>query len=81
MGKITGVMNIDEYGRRQDFNIKILSFRQADIIQTGSWNSTGFHPIQTEKEQENYLYKSMQEKQFKISIKIVRIKIVIVITI
>lgn len=75
-------MNIDEYGRRQDFNVKILNFRQADVVETGFWNfSSGFQVMRTEKELENYLYKSIQEKQFKISIKIVRIKTIIVITI
>lgn len=71
MGKITGAMNIDEYGRRQDFNIQILDFR-SEIMKTGFWDINGLHPIQTEKEMESYLYKSIQDKMFKISTREVR---------
>ncbi|KYN07195.1 Glutamate receptor, ionotropic kainate 2, partial [Cyphomyrmex costatus] len=71
MGKITGVMNIDEYGRRQDFNVKILNFRPSGIVQTGFWEpSTRINIIRTQKEQESYLYKSMEEKIFTISLKV-----------
>lgn len=69
------MMNIDEYGRRQDFNIKILSYRQTDVVQSGYWDSDGVHLMRTEKELESYLYKSVKEKIFKISTKIVRITI------
>ncbi|EGI59306.1 Glutamate receptor, ionotropic kainate 2 [Acromyrmex echinatior] len=69
MGKITGVMNIDEYGRRQDFNVKILNFRPSGIVQMGFWEPlTGVNVIRTEKEQDSYLYKSIEEKIFKISV-------------
>ncbi|CAL1681831.1 unnamed protein product [Lasius platythorax] len=66
MGKITGIMNIDEYGRRRDFNIRILDFR-PNVVQTAFWDVNGLHLIRNEKELENYLYKSIQEKTFKIS--------------
>ncbi|XP_072764014.1 glutamate receptor ionotropic, kainate 2 [Anoplolepis gracilipes] len=67
MGKITGVMNIDEYGRRRDFTIQILDFR-PDVIKTGFWDlKGGLQRIRTEKELESYLYKSIQDKIFKIS--------------
>jgi len=29
-GKITGIMYIDKYGRRRDFNVKILNFRTIE---------------------------------------------------
>ncbi|KAL6428824.1 hypothetical protein ACFW04_007993 [Cataglyphis niger] len=69
MGKITGVMNIDEYGRRRNFNITILDFR-PDMIPIGYWDSNGLHPIQTEKDRESYLYKSIQDKTFIISTRV-----------
>lgn len=71
MGKITGVMNIDEYGRRRNFNITILDFR-PDMIPIGYWDPNGLHPIQTEKDRESYLYKSIQDKMFIISTRVVR---------
>lgn len=71
MGKITGIMNIDEYGRRRDFNIRILDFR-PNVVQTAFWDVNGLHLIRNEKELENYLYKSIQEKTFKISTREVR---------
>lgn len=71
MGKITGVMNIDEYGRRRNFNITILDFR-PDMIPIGYWDFNGLHPIQTEKDRESYLYKSIQDKTFIISTRVVR---------
>ncbi|XP_011879931.1 PREDICTED: glutamate receptor ionotropic, kainate 2-like [Vollenhovia emeryi] len=70
VGKITGVMNIDEYGRRQDFNLKILTFRQYDIIQSGFWDSDGVHLMRTEKELESYLFQTMKGRQFLISTKV-----------
>ncbi|XP_071571021.1 glutamate receptor ionotropic, kainate 2 isoform X3 [Temnothorax nylanderi] len=70
MGKITGVMNIDECGRRQDFNVKIMNFRQSDVVQTGFWASGSVQLLRTEKERESELYKSIREKIFKISTKI-----------
>ncbi|XP_018368899.1 PREDICTED: glutamate receptor ionotropic, kainate 2-like isoform X2 [Trachymyrmex cornetzi] len=69
MGKITGVINIDEYGRRQDFNVKILNFRPSGIAQIGFWEPlSGVNVQPTEKEQDSYLYKSMEEKIFRISV-------------
>ncbi|XP_018339843.1 PREDICTED: glutamate receptor ionotropic, kainate 2-like isoform X1 [Trachymyrmex septentrionalis] len=68
-GKITGVMNIDEYGRRQDFNVKILNFQPSGTVKIGFWEpSSGVNVIRTEKEEDSYLYKSMEEKIFKISV-------------
>ncbi|XP_019883181.2 glutamate receptor ionotropic, kainate 2 isoform X4 [Camponotus floridanus] len=67
MGKITGAMNIDEYGRRWDFKIQILDFR-SEIIKTGFWDKNGLQfNSETEKEMESYLYKSIKEKEFIIS--------------
>jgi len=70
MGKITGVINIDEYGRRQDFNVTIFNFHPSDIVQMGFWEpSSGVNMfIQTEKEQEHYLYKSIEEKIFRVTV-------------
>lgn len=70
MGKITGTMKIDKNGHRHDFNIKILSFRQSGIIQTGFWNKTGVQLIRTQKELDLYVYKSISEKVFKISLRV-----------
>lgn len=72
MGKITGLMSIDEYGRRQDFNVKILDFRQKDFVQMGFWDSGGVHRLLTDKEQESYMYESIQDRTLRISTKIVR---------
>ncbi|XP_029168161.1 glutamate receptor ionotropic, kainate 2-like [Nylanderia fulva] len=69
MGKITGSMNIDEYGHRREFNIQILDFR-PNIVQTAFWDINGLHLIRNEEELESYLYKSIQEKTFAISIKV-----------
>ncbi|XP_018315810.1 glutamate receptor ionotropic, kainate 2-like [Mycetomoellerius zeteki] len=65
-GKITGIMSIDEYGRRQDFNVKILNFRQSGMIQTGHWD---FHGAKI-KEEVVLRYRSLQQKIFKISVNI-----------
>lgn len=73
MGKITGAMNIDKYGRRREFNIQILDFRSEKIITTGFWDIYGLHfDSKTEKEMESYLYKSIKEKEFIISTIVVR---------
>ncbi|XP_018315808.1 glutamate receptor ionotropic, kainate 2-like [Mycetomoellerius zeteki] len=70
VGKITGFMNIDEYGRRQDFNVKIFNFRPSGMVQTGFWERlSGVNILRTQKEQDSYLYKSMEEKTFTISVK------------
>ncbi|KAM0731072.1 Glutamate receptor ionotropic, kainate 2 [Formica fusca] len=70
MKKITGVINIDKYGRRRDFNITILDFR-PDVTAISYWDYSGLHPMQTEKERQSYLYKTIQEKTFLISTKVV----------
>ncbi|XP_011152744.1 glutamate receptor ionotropic, kainate 2 [Harpegnathos saltator] len=67
IGKITGTMSIDEYGRRRNFNVRILDFRQPGIVETGFWDPDGLHFIRTEQELESYLNKSVQEKMFRIS--------------
>lgn len=65
-------MNFDENGRRRDFNIDILDFRQSKVMKTAYWNSDGVHRVHTEQELESYLYKSIQEKTFKITTRVVR---------
>lgn len=70
MKKITGVINIDKYGRRRNFNITILDFR-PDVTAISYWDYSGLHPMQTEKERQSYLYKTIQEKTFLISTKVV----------
>ncbi|XP_018345205.1 PREDICTED: glutamate receptor ionotropic, kainate 2-like [Trachymyrmex septentrionalis] len=67
-GKITGIMNIDEYGRRQHFNVKILNFQQSGVIQTGYWDFNGIHTTQIKEEKDIYLERFMEEKIFKISV-------------
>ena len=75
-GKITGIMYIDEYGRRRDFNVKILNFRQSnkDIQILGYWATfKGLHISHIRKKEDIYLYKRfMEEKIFKISVREVR---------
>lgn len=75
MGKITGMMNFDEYGRRRNFNLRILDFRPPNFVQTGFWDADGLTLIRTEEELEGYLYKSIKEKNFIISTKVVCIAI------
>ncbi|XP_032663311.1 glutamate receptor ionotropic, kainate 2-like [Odontomachus brunneus] len=70
MGKITGTMSIDEYGRRRSFNVRVLDFRQSGIVETGFWDQDGLHFTRTEQELESYLYKSIQEKMFRISTRV-----------
>ena len=70
-GKITGVMNFDEDGRR-DFTVHVLDVRQPNVTRTAYWNTAGVHRVYTEQELESYLYKSVQEKTFKITTKVVR---------
>jgi len=67
-------MSIDEYGRRRDFNIRLIDFRSPNPSQIGFWspNSGGVQLTQTEHELESYLYKSIKDKHFKISTRIVR---------
>ncbi|XP_012061140.1 PREDICTED: glutamate receptor ionotropic, kainate 2-like [Atta cephalotes] len=69
-GKITGLIYIDEYGRRRDFNVTILNFRQSSMIQTGYWDTfNGIHVKQIKKEKDIYIYRRfIEEKIFKISV-------------
>ncbi|KAG7201434.1 hypothetical protein KM043_004194 [Ampulex compressa] len=65
-GKVTGVMSIDEYGRRQTFNLRIMDVRE-EATQTGYWDLDGLHFITNDKERDRYLYKSIEQKKFKIT--------------
>ncbi|XP_076667724.1 glutamate receptor ionotropic, kainate 2 isoform X2 [Andrena cerasifolii] len=69
-GKITGPMAIDENGRRQYFNVRIMDVRPGDSVQIGYWDPDGIHAIGSEAERENYLYKSIEQKKFIISTKV-----------
>ncbi|XP_017753501.1 PREDICTED: glutamate receptor ionotropic, kainate 2-like isoform X2 [Eufriesea mexicana] len=69
-GKITGPITIDENGRRQFFNVRIMDVREGESVQTGYWDPDGLHSIDSEQERENYLYKSIEQKKFKISTKL-----------
>lgn len=71
-GKITGLMDIDEYGRRRNFNVTVLDFRQPSMAPTGFWDpENGLHLLRTEKEHESYLYKAIQDKNFRITTRLV----------
>lgn len=70
MGKITGAMSIDEYGRRRDFNLQLLEFRN-NIAVTGSWDNDGLHFIQNEEELSSYWYSSIKDKEFIITTRVV----------
>lgn len=65
-------MAIDENGRRQYFNVRIMDVRPGDSVQIGYWDPDGIHAIGSEAERENYLYKSIEQKKFIISTKVVR---------
>ncbi|XP_012056216.1 PREDICTED: glutamate receptor ionotropic, kainate 2-like [Atta cephalotes] len=69
-GKITGIMYIDEYGRRQHFNVKILNFQQSGIVQMSYWDFNGIHATQIKEEKDIDLHRFMEEKIFKISVKL-----------
>ncbi|XP_076751081.1 glutamate receptor ionotropic, kainate 2 [Xylocopa sonorina] len=69
-GKMTGPMKFNKEGQRTDFNIQIMSIRAEESVQTGYWDSTGLHSVNTEKERQDYLYKSIEQKKFRISTKI-----------
>lgn len=68
-------MTIDESGRRNFFNIRIMDVRTGESVQTGYWDPDGLHSIDSEGERENYLYKSIEQKKFKISTKVVRARV------
>ncbi|CAK9806372.1 Glutamate receptor ionotropic, kainate 2 [Anthophora quadrimaculata] len=69
-GKITGPMSFDENGRRQYAKIRIMDVRAGESVQTGYWDPDGLHSIDSEEERESYLYKSIEQKKFKISTKV-----------
>lgn len=70
-GKITGPITIDENGRRQFFKLKIIDVRPDENVEIGYWDPKGLHTADNEKERESYLYKSIEQKKFKISTKLV----------
>ncbi|XP_017787965.1 PREDICTED: glutamate receptor ionotropic, kainate 2-like isoform X2 [Habropoda laboriosa] len=69
-GKITGPMMFDENGRRFYSKIRIMDVRAGESVQTGYWDPDGLHSIDSEKERKDYLYKSIEQKKFKISTKL-----------
>ncbi|CAK9800330.1 Glutamate receptor ionotropic, kainate 2 [Anthophora plagiata] len=69
-GKITGPISFDENGRRQYAKIRIMDVRAGESVQTGYWDPDGLHSIDSEEERESYLYKSIEQKKFKISTKV-----------
>ena len=70
-GKITGPIVIDENGRRQSFQVQIMDVRPEDSVQTAYWLPDGLHSVDSEEGRDNYLYKSIEQKKFKISTKLV----------
>ncbi|XP_076246197.1 glutamate receptor ionotropic, kainate 2 isoform X2 [Calliopsis andreniformis] len=69
-GKITGPMRIDENGRRQDFNLRVMDIRPIDSVQIGYWDTDGLHAVGSEQEREDYWTKSIEQKKFKITTKV-----------
>ncbi|KAF3424205.1 hypothetical protein E2986_01263 [Frieseomelitta varia] len=69
-GKITGPIKIDENGRRQSFQIQIMDVRPEESVQTAYWLPDGLHSVDSEEGRESYLYKSIEQKKFKISTKL-----------
>ncbi|XP_043794555.1 glutamate receptor ionotropic, kainate 2-like isoform X3 [Apis laboriosa] len=69
-GKITGPITIDENGQRQFFKLKIIDVRQDESVEIAYWDPEGLHAADNEKERESYLYKSIEQKKFKISTKL-----------
>ncbi|KAG6795357.1 glutamate receptor ionotropic, kainate 2 isoform X1 [Apis mellifera caucasica] len=69
-GKITGPITIDENGQRQFFKLKIIDVRPDESVEIGYWDPDGLHTADNEKERESYLYKSIEQKKFKISTKL-----------
>ncbi|XP_039306223.1 glutamate receptor ionotropic, kainate 2 [Solenopsis invicta] len=69
MGKITGTMEINEYGHRTGFDIHIMNFQRPNSIpkRVGVWKSDGLHLMQTAKEQEIDVSKTMKSRKFVIS--------------
>lgn len=45
--------------------------RQDESVEIGYWDPEGLHAADNEKERESYLYKSIEQKKFKISTKLV----------
>ena len=62
---------IDENGRRQSFQIQIMDVRPEKSVQTAYWLPDGLHSVDSEEGRESYLYKSIGQKKFKISTKLV----------
>lgn len=69
-GKITGPITINNEGRRDNFNIRIVDPRPGESVQIGYWEPAGFHRVGTEEERESYLYKTIGEKKLTISTKV-----------
>lgn len=45
--------------------------RPDENVEIGYWDPKGLHTADNEKERESYLYKSIEQKKFKISTKLV----------
>ncbi|XP_043256506.1 glutamate receptor ionotropic, kainate 2-like [Colletes gigas] len=69
-GRITGPITINENGRRDYFNIKIMDVRSGKSVQIGYWDPDGIHTVGSEEERENYWYKSIEQKKFMITTKV-----------
>ncbi|CAL7945892.1 unnamed protein product [Xylocopa violacea] len=69
-GKMTGPIKFNENGQRTHFNVQIMDIRSGGSVQTGYWDPDGLHSIDTEQEREDYLYKSIEQRKFKISTKV-----------
>lgn len=73
MGKITGMMEFDEFGRRRGFKVNIFDFRRPKPVKLASWTpETRVNLKENKEELEMYLSKSIQEKLFRITTRIVR---------
>lgn len=67
------MMDFDEFGRRRGFTIKIFDFRRPKPVELGSWSPETKVSLKENKEElEIYLTKSIQEKLFIITTRIVR---------
>lgn len=51
--------------------MKIIDVRPDENVEIGYWDPKGLHTADNEKERESYLYKSIEQKKFKISTKLV----------
>lgn len=50
--------------------MRIIDVREGESVQTGYWDPDGLHSTDSEQERESYLYKSIEQKKFKISTKL-----------